>query len=314
MGHSSLFGEGWLQMQQKFWQQLAAGQGAAAASDRSSAADPWQPVLDQWWESLQPTTPLLVRELLEKMLAQGRQLFQLAEMFTRSGQSEDADFDWNSAIQTTFADLRSIIAGITGSMNPVPQALLSEQLVENSEAYFKKLFTFPGFGMGHRSQAQQREMVVRMLAYLKARQAYEQLFAELGEKAVTRLQQRVAELESKGERIESAQQLYALWSSNCESVYAEQVISDTYVRLYAELINSQMAVKQQMRLMMDDAFRALGMPTTQDFRDLERRSHEDRRSIKALQAMLVVERVPAGGDAPVGKARPETRASSKRGG
>ena len=204
--------------------------------------------------------------------------------------------------------MRGIIAGITGSMNPLPEAMLSEQVVEDPEAYLKRLFTFPGFGLGHRSRAQQREMVQRLLTYQKARQGYDGLFAELGQAALERLQQRVAELEARDERIESAQQLYLLWSSTCESVYAEKVMGEEYVRLYGELINSQMAVKQQMRLMLDEALGTFGMPTHRDFRNLEQRAHQDRQAIKALQAAL------AAGDAVERKPRREAGGVSRRGG
>ena len=90
MGDSSLFGEDWLAAQRRFWEQLS-----ATASDREGATqpqgaasvEPWQAVLETWWQQLQPATPLLVREVLEKMLAQGQQLFQLAELYTRAGQT-----------------------------------------------------------------------------------------------------------------------------------------------------------------------------------------------------------------------------------
>ena len=284
-----MFGEDWLTAQRQFWERLSVAASGAAPevqSDDPAAVDPWQAVLDQWWQQLQPGTPLLVREVLEKMLAQGRQLFQLAELFTRSGQGETGQFDWNDAIQKTFSDLREIIAGITGSMNPVPEAMLSEQVAENSEAYLKRLFDLPTVGLGHRTQAQQRELVQRMLTYQRARQAYERLFIDLGKSAVDRLRQQVVELEARGERIESAQQLYALWSGTCESVYSEQVMSGEYVRLYGELINSQMALKQQMRVLMDDALGAFGLPNSRDFRALEQRAHQDRQAIKALQEAL----------------------------
>jgi len=311
-----LFGEDWLAAQRQFWERLSAaasGADSAAQPDRSAAADPWQAVLDQWWQQLQPDTPLLVREVLEKMLGQGRQLFQLAELFTRAGQGETDQFDWNGAIQETFSDLRGIIAGITGSMNPVPEAMLSEQVAENSEAYLRRLFDLPAVGLGHRAQAQQRELVRRMLDYQRARRAWERLFVDLGQVAVERLQQQVAEMDAGGERIESAQQLYLLWSDVCESAYSEQAMSERYVRLYAELINSQMAVKQQMRVMMDDALRLLGMPNSRDFRDLEQRAHQDRQAIKALQEALAA--LPGkAADVSVPARRKGGRAVNKRGG
>jgi hypothetical protein len=279
MGEQDFLGADWLAAQRDFWEHWSA---QTKASNERQTANPWEAALDQWWKSVAPAAPELMQELLGKTVAQAKQLFQMAELFARRS-DDDESFDWQAAIQQTFGDLRGIIAGITGTMNPVPEDMLSEASIENSATYLQRLFTFPGLGIGHRSQAQQREMISRLIDYQKARMAYERFFVDLGNLAVTRLQEKVAEVESGGGRIESARMLYDLWVEASEAVYAEQVMTPDYVKLYGELINSQMAVKLQMRTMLDESFTALGMPTTRDFRALEQRAYDDRKAIKTLQ-------------------------------
>lgn len=307
MGQEDFLGADWLAAQRDFWERWAA---QARTSNDHQAANPWESALDQWWKGVAPAAPESMQELLGKTVAQAKQLFQMAELFVQRTDG-DAAFDWQAAIQQIFADLRGIIAGMTGSMNPVPEDMLSETSIEHSTAYLQRLFAFPGLGLGHRSQARQREMVARLIDYQKARMAYERFFVDLGGLAVTRLQERVAELESGGGGIDSARMLYDLWVEASEAVYAEQVMTPDYVKLYGELINSQMAVKLQMRSMLDDSFSALGMPTTRDFRALEQRAYDDRKAIKALQEEILRGKVKVRKRVTKKKAAPRRRADSR---
>lgn len=282
MEESGFLNKEWLEAQRKFWSDWS----AAAQKEGEPLTNPWEQVLNQWWQALAPSASPGIQELLEKTLAQGRQAFHLAEQFIRAQQQSEGEPDWQAAVQQTFGDLRGIIAAITGTMNPLPEELLSETAIDSSRDYMERLFALPGLGLGHRSQVQQREMLARLLRYQKARQAYELFLIDLGQRSVKRLQEELAALDGQAESIESARALYDRWVTACEAVYSEQAMTPEYVRLYGELINSQMAVKQQMRDMLDETFTAMGMPTTRAVRALERRAHQDRQALKSLQATV----------------------------
>jgi len=302
MQEGGFLNEDWLEAQRNYWAEWSARVGQEGTAGKSSA-NPWEQALNQWWQTLAPSASPKIQELLEKTLAQGRQLFQLAEQFVEARQRSAGGPDWQSAIQQTFGDLRGIIAAITGTMNPLPEGLLSEATTDSSRDYLERLFALPGLGLGRHSQIQQREMITRLLRYQKARHAYELFLVELGNRSINRLQEELAALDAGEQPIDSARALYDSWVSACEGVYAEQAMTPDYVKLYGELINSQMAVKQQMRDMLDEACTALGMPTTQSIRALERRAHQDRQAIKSLQAEVAAMRHSP---APV-KNRPRTR-------
>lgn len=292
MEESGFLNEEWLEAQRNYWSAWEARAGSKGAAG-ASQSNPWEQALDQWWQALAPNAPPGIQELLEKTQAQGRQLFRLAEQFVQARQQSAGDPDWQAAIQQTFGDLRGIIAAITGTMNPLPEELLTEGTIDSSRDYMERLFALPGLGLGQRSQVRQREIIARLLRYQQARHAYELFLVDLGRRSVDRLQEQLAALDEQGEPIESARALYDCWVSVCEGVYAEQAATPEYVKLYGELINSQMAVKQQMRDMLDEAFTAMGMPTTRAVRALELRAHQDRQAIKSLQAEVAAMRSPA---------------------
>lgn len=292
MKEGGFLNEEWLEAQRNYWSEWSARARQAGAAGEP-LSNPWEQELDRWWQTLAPGTPADIQELLEKTLAQGRQLFQLAEQFAGERQQPAGDSDWQAAVQQTFGDLRGIIAAMTGTMNPLPEELLAESAIDSSREYMERLFGLPGLGLGHRSQVRQRELIARLLRYQKARQAYDLFLLDLGNRSVARLQEELAALEDRQESIGSARALYDHWVAACEGVYAEQAMTPEYVRLYGELINSQMAVKQQMRDMLDEAFTAMGMPTTRAVRALERRAHQDRQALKSLRAEVAAMRAPA---------------------
>lgn len=309
MGDADFLSDEWLEAQREFWANLSARdeqeEGAQAAT-----TNPSEQALNQWWQALAPAAPPMIQELLEKTVAQGRQLFQLAERFAETQQTAAGSPDWQMAVQQTFGDLRGIIGGIAGSMHPLPEALLSEAAAGSSGDYLKRLFALPGLGSGHKSQVQQRELLARLLRYQQARQDYERFYVDLGNRAISRLQEQVAQSDGQGGRIDSARALYDLWVVSCEAVYAEQVMTPEYVRLYGELINSQMTLKQQMRSLLDDTFCTLGLPTTQDIRLLEQRAHQDRQAIKSLRHELSDLRKQMDAGSPTRPARPRKKPTS----
>jgi hypothetical protein len=307
MGEGGFLDDDWLEAQRNLWAEWSARVGQTDAAGEPST-NPLEQILDQCWQALAPAAPPAIREMLEKTLTQGHQLFQLAAQFARARQDEAGAPDWQSAVEHAFGDLRGIIAGLTGTMNPIPEALLSETAIDSSRTYMERLFALPGLGPGQRSQTQQREMVARVLRYQQARLAYDSFLIELGNQSVSRLQAEVAALDGRGERIDTARGLYDLWVSVCEAVYAEQAMTADYVKLYGELINSQMAVKQQMRDMLDESFTALGMPTTRDIRALEQRAHQDRQAIRSLRAELTALR-----QAPAARSRRTRKKASSTG-
>jgi class III poly(R)-hydroxyalkanoic acid synthase PhaE subunit len=90
-------------------------------------------------------------------------------------------------------------------------------------------------------------------------------------------------MEAQEKPVESARALYDSWVGCCEQVYAEEVKTAEYARISGRLINAQMAVKQRMAIMVDEALGAMNMPTRSELRTLQDRLQETRREYKALR-------------------------------
>jgi len=138
----------------------------------------------------------------------------------------------------------------------------------------------PGLGYTREEQAQYQDLARRGIEYQQAMQEYMQFFSGLGTKSVGRMRDF---LESQNKPIESARGLYDAWVGCCEQVYADEVKTPDYARISGRLINAQMAVKQRMSVMVDEALGAMNMPTRSELRTLQDRLQETRREYKALR-------------------------------
>ena len=126
----------------------------------------------------------------------------------------------------------------------------------------------------------------RVLKYQKALQEYTQFFSNLGIKSVERMRSNLGQPGEDGKVIDSARGLYDLWVSACEEVYAEQAMTPEYARLHGNLINTLMALKQRMAVVVDESLGAMNMPTRSELRTLQERLQETRRENKTLRREL----------------------------
>jgi len=74
----------------------------------------------------------------------------------------------------------------------------------------------------------------------------------------------------------------------CEEVYAEYVMTDKYVKVHGDMVNSLMAVKQQGRKMMDDTMGSLNMPTRREIDTIHQRVQQLRRDENAQNRQIEV--------------------------
>jgi SMC interacting uncharacterized protein involved in chromosome segregation len=87
--------------------------------------------------------------------------------------------------------------------------------------------------------------------------------------------------------------LYDQWVEMSEAAYAEFVMTEEYQTLYGRLVNTLLALKQQMARMVDQNLEAMNMPTRAEISTLQCRQQELRRDnlklhkeLKAIQAQL----------------------------
>jgi hypothetical protein len=105
-------------------------------------------------------------------------------------------------------------------------------------------------------------------------------------------------IETREKPIDSARALYDSWVTCCEEVYAEEVKTPDYARVSGQLVNAQMAVKQRMAIMVDEALGGMNMPTRSELRTLQDRLQETRREYKALRREVEILKRELGAAAP----------------
>ena len=119
------------------------------------------------------------------------------------------------------------------------------------------------------------------------------LMGGLGMTTTQRFQQALKDRTKEGKPISSLRELYDQWVEMSEAAYAEFVMTEEYQELYGRLVNTLLALKQQMARMVDQTLEALHMPTHAEISTLQCRQQEIRREnlrlrkdMKELQAQM----------------------------
>jgi len=189
-------------------------------------------------------------------------------------------------------------------MSPVPGDFLRNMPHGDMQGSVDRLLSAPGLGYHREEQAQYQALMRCSIDYQKALQDYLAFNSKLGLKAVERMRSYMQDLIQSGKTIDSARAIYDNWVGCCEAVYAEEVSTPHYAELHGKLVNTQMALKHRMAVMVDENLGAMNMPTRTEIRTLQDRLQETRRENKRmrrdLHALQQQVQTLLGGEAPKG--------------
>ena len=156
-----------------------------------------------------------------------------------------------------------------------------------------KFLSVPAVGYSRESQEQYQILAQRQMDYMAATQAYQAAFGKLGMESTKGFQAALQARMKEGKPISSLRELYDQWVEMSEAAYAEFVMTEEYQTLYGRLVNTLLALKQQMARMVDQNLEAMNMPTRAEISTLQCRQQELRRDnlklhkeLKAIQAQL----------------------------
>ena len=301
MTEAGTFPNDWLDLQRKYWETWTdlsrKATGAAAPT-----TNPWEAGLDHWWKAMSPAAPDIGRDFMTKIMDQGKAFFAMADGYTKNlGAMPEGSADGWTAFSRTLEDMQKAFSGgllggdeatrrLTGFWE-MPydnwQRLVSSLSLVPGDAlrnmphnHLNQALSAPGLGYTREEQSQYQDLMRRGVEYQQALQEYMQFFSGLGNKSVGRMRDF---MEAQDKPIDSARGLYDSWVSCCEQVYGEEVKTPEYARISGRLVNAQMAVKQRMAIMVDEALGAMNMPTRSELRTLQDRLQETRREYKALR-------------------------------
>jgi class III poly(R)-hydroxyalkanoic acid synthase PhaE subunit len=337
MKKEALFSTDWFDIQRKYWDAWTdmSRQALSAASPQSGEAmpgtseltKPWEAALDHWWQAFSPAAPEASRDFMQKMLDQGKVFFRMAESFMPGAADGSTSGDW-AGILKSLEDMQSRFANtiedggdslhrlmavwelpydnwqrMASSLMPMPGDALRNMPHDPVRGHVDRMLSAPGLGYTREEQSQYQDLMRCTLDYQKALQEYLGFYSKLGVKSVERMRGYLQGVIDSGKSIDSARAIYDNWVQCCEQVYGEEVSTAEYARIHGRLINSQMALKQRMSVMVDESLGALNMPSRSELRTLQDRLQEARRENKRLRSELnVLKRQVAGiiaGAAPV---------------
>ena len=140
-----------------------------------------------------------------------------------------------------------------------------------------RFLSIPAVGYNRESQEQFQILAQRQMDYATATQAYQMAFGKLAAETARKFQESLQARASDAAPISSLRELYDQWVEMSEAAYGEFVMTGEYQKLYGQLVNSLLALKQQMARMVDQSLEAMHMPTHAEISTLQCRQQELRR-------------------------------------
>ena len=316
MSNETSYSDNWLELQRKYWDSWAdMSRRAMGLGADAKVTAPWEGALDHWWKAWAPAAPDGSKAFMERMMEQGKLFFRMAETFSaRAGDGSEnnglavwtkaleemqkrfmgtAD-DGKDATQRMMAFWEMPLDNwqrMMSSLSPMPGDFLRNMPHDAFKSSLDRALSAPGLGYTREEQGRYQDLIKRSLDYQAALQKYSAFYSKLGTKSVERMGRYIQDIIDSGKSIDSARALYDNWVACCESVYAEEVATTEYAEVHGHLVNSQMALKKCLSIMVDENLGAMNMPSRTEVRTLEDRLQETRRENKKLrQALHALER------------------------
>ena len=306
----------WLRGQQQFWQayqDMAKQGGSAAGLGASTPTNPWAQGLEQWWKAATPQAADPVSQMFQQVVNMGKNFTDLAQQGMGAAQPANKNVieEWLKSMQAGFHTWAEQLQAGTATASPDIPGLnkttmdawstFAEQMFssgsfsaagtpnfEDSKQAFDRVLSTPALGPGREHQQQQQLQLIaqRMREYQEAELVYKMAFAQLGERAVTALRQRLQEIDERSQDIDGLRGFYELWVEVNETLYAEFAMTDEYQVIYADLVNSLMALRKEMNVLQEKTYKAMNLPTRSEINALQLRLHQQRRENRQLRDSL----------------------------
>jgi class III poly(R)-hydroxyalkanoic acid synthase PhaE subunit len=297
----------WSEIQKKYIDALS-----AFNTPKQPMESAWVNAMDDWWKMTKPKSPFEGANTFEKILEQSRNYYYMTEQFSKlvdginklknnneniasfiNGSFKDFDpsffqgnnnFNWNSIaenctqqfdfMKSAFSN-SSMFSGEMGNGSIPGMGNIAEQFLSS-----------PGLGYSREAQDKIKLAIKLWSEFQENYREYQTVMAGLNQTAMELMRNRLLEMTSNGEEINSMRQIYDLWVESNEKVYGDYVYTEEYSELNGRLVNSMMAFKKQSQNITEDTLSSMNIPTTSSVDELARRHYELRKQIKAMQAEI----------------------------
>jgi hypothetical protein len=278
----------WQALQQQFWAAWADATRSVAA-EKPDAAQPWHEGLEPWlrWfgDSAQQS------ETAERLLGSAKNYLALIQTMLQAAlraSSGEAAASWSESLRQGLGEaLREdpLVKMLREIRGPAGEAL--DRLSASFEPFVAAVrreglawLNLPAFGYTREHQERYQKIALALDAYQNALQRYQALILKASQRSFVLLEDKLAEHDAPGRRIESLRALYDLWVDAAEQAYAEVASSDEFRQVYGDLVNAQMRVRSLIQKEVERIGVDLGMPTRAELNSVHRRLDELRRALR----------------------------------
>lgn len=229
----------------------------------------------------------------ESMAEQGRQLLEFVQAAAaQMGATEPLDA----------ARVAELWRGALGEGNPLMDALRAVnsegargleqsgrdllELLEPMRRSIEAQLDQPAFGYSRERQQHWQALQKAVSEHARAQSHYSALLLKASQRGMEYFENKLIERSEPGRQLDSARALYDLWVDAAEEAYAEVAMSPEFRTSYAELVNTQMRLRQRIQAEAQHQAAQFGLPTREELDGTHRKIQQLMREVRELRAAL----------------------------
>ncbi len=146
------------------------------------------------------------------------------------------------------------------------------------------LLGMPAFGLTREHQERIQSLMQSQVEYQDRLSAYNTLLLKASQDAVGVFETLLVKHEAPGKQLTTARALFDVWVDAAEQAYAKIALSDEFRRVYGEMVNAQMRLRQQVQREIEQVCSVFGLPTRTELDSAHRKIAELERMLRRQSA------------------------------
>ena len=138
----------------------------------------------------------------------------------------------------------------------------------------------PAFGLTREHQERVQSLMQSQVEYQDRLSAYNALLLKASQDAVGVFETLLVKHEEPGKQLTTARALFDVWVDAAEQSYAEIALSEEFRRVYGEMVNAQMRLRQQVQREIEQMCSVFGLPTRTELDAAHRKIAELERMVR----------------------------------
>ncbi len=282
----------WQALQQQYW--TAWSDATRGVVQPPKVSTPWQEGLEQWSKLFGNSGAQT--DAADRLISSAKNYVGLMQSLLGAAAGKMptgfAVPDWTEALRNGFnipgadAMFNNPFAKIFADMRG-PHAQGFDQLPNSFAPFLNQMkqeglswLHAPAFGFARERQEHYQKMAAAFVEFQEALGKYNAMMLKSSQRSFGIFESKLGEHDEPGRQIESMRGLYDLWVDAAEEAYAEIALSDEFRKVYGDVVNSQMRVRQAIQQEVERMSTDFGMPTRSELNGVHKRLHELRREVR----------------------------------